>query len=431
VTTPAILRTRARRVAARVIASRPAYRPLSLVPSTALLVARAAFRTGRDDILRESLDRLAARDRDGVMPLLLRADMLTFHGRYQEAFAHARRAADRDPGSAGAAARTVRLGYRVLDRAEAEAAAVAAVGRFPRSTEVMWAASMACDNPAQYARVASAWRAAAGRPLDLLRVVRQLAVAAARAGELEAATGWYREAIAHLLDGVRPPAAQVTRLGGLGALGAIRDLCRVLDRAGIPFFFAAGTALGLVRDRRPLGEDGDIDVGIFESDWRREALIELFTADPMFDLDLHPQSEKVGLRHRGGSPVDIFRFYEEDGRLWHDGVFVRWHNSPFQVVRRRIGRLEVPLPADADRYLTESYGDWRTRRPSFDAFTDDAPNIEVTWPEYQRMHFVRRAYQLLVRGDRAAAVRELTRAGEDRLSERVRSMSPTSPSGAG
>src|SRR5690606_10049917 len=198
----------------------------------------------------------------------------------------------------------------------------------------------------------------------------------------------------------------------------IRDLRRVLDRARIPFFFAAGTALGLVREGRPLGADGDIDVGIFDADWDRNALIDLFTADPMFDLDLHPQTEKVGLRHRGGAPVDIFRFYEKDGRIWHDGVFVRWHNSPFQVRRRRVGGMDLPLPADVDRYLTENYGDWRVPRPRFDAFTD-APNVEITWPEYHRVHLLRRAYHRLAVGDRSGAVRELRRAGEDALARRV------------
>src|SRR5690606_21741382 len=317
------------------------YRLFTLLPPTAPLVARAAFRTGRDAVLRATVRRLERRDASDPTASLLRCDLLTFHGRYADALDYAVRAARQRPGSAAAAARVVRLGYRVRDRAAAEQAAVDAVARFPRSPEVMWPVAMACDHAGQYHRVAATWRRAAAAPADLLPVVRQLAVAASRAGELAAAAAWYREAVALLLDTGQPaPRPMVTRLGGLGAGGAIRDLRRVLDRARIPFFFAAGTALGLVREGRPLGADGDIDVGIFDADWDRNALIDLFTADPMFDLDLHPQTEKVGLRHRGGAPVDIFRFYEKDGRIWHDGVFVRWHNSPFQVRRRRVGGMD-------------------------------------------------------------------------------------------
>jgi hypothetical protein len=99
---------------------------------------------------------------------------------------------------------------------------------------------------------------------------------------------------------------------------------------------------------------------------------------------------------------------------------VRWHNSSFPVVRQRIGGRSVPLPADPERYLTENYGDdWRTPWPGMDPFTDDAPNLEVTWPEYQRVHLLRRGYERLAAGDRAAASRELRRAGEPELAARA------------
>ena len=418
------VRVRARRVAARAIVTRPAGDVFSRVPATGLLVARAAFRTGRDRLCEAALERLARRDPDSVPAAVLRADLRTFQGRYREALAAAEAAATSR--SAAATARLVRLSYRVRERDEAQRVAVAAAREFPRSVEVLWQVALACDQPAQYERLERAWRAAATAPADLLPVVRPLAVAAARAGRLDAATGWYRRAVELLLHTGRPAPVPTTRLAGLGAHRAIRDLCRVLDSAGVPFFFAAGTALGLIRQGRPLGADGDIDVGIFEPDWQPAGLIELFTQDPSFDLDPHPQTEKVGLRHRGGSPVDIFRFYEQAGVLWHDGVFVRWRNSPFRVTRRRIGRLRVPLPADPDRYLTETYGDWRTPMPGFDAFTDDAPNLEVTWPDYQRMHLVRRGYTRLAAGDPAGARQELARAGEPELAAKLAAVHPDS-----
>jgi hypothetical protein len=414
-----VIRAVARRTAARVIAWPPVYPVAARLPRTALLAARAAFRTGRDDRLETTLDRLERPH--PAAALVLRADLRSFQGRYEEALRAAQWAAAAQPASAAAAARVVTLGYRVRKRAAAEPAAVDAVGRFPRSPEVMWQVALACDSAGQYERIAAAWQARSDpAPADLLRVLRQLAVAATRAGQLDAAAARYRAAIALLLDGVAPPPTRRTRLAGLGAGDAIGDLCQVLDGAGTPFFFAAGTALGLVREGRPLGADGDIDVGVFATDWDRDALVALFTRDPRFDLDLHPQTQKVGLRHRGGAPVDIFRFYEQDGRVWHDGVFVRWHNSPFRVVRQRIGGRSVPLPADPDRYLTENYGDgWRTPWPGFDAFTDDAPNLEVTWPEYQRVHLLRRGYERLAAGDRAAAGRELRRCGEPELADRL------------
>ena len=390
-------------------------RPLA----TAVVAARALLRAGVDDILEKTLAELARSHPGAAAADVLHADLHTFHGRYDTALHYAERAARFAPSSTAAAAQVVRLSYRVRPQAEAEAAAVAAVQRFPRSPEVLWQVAMHCANPAQYARVWATWQQSA-RADDLVRVVRQLTVAAARSGEVAAACDLYRQAVQLVLAGKRPPAGVVrTRLGGLGARRAIEDLVRALDGAGVPFFFAAGTALGLVREGRPLGADGDIDVGIFDADWDRERLIDVFTRDPRFDLDLHPQTQKVGLRHRGGAPIDIFRFYRDGDTVWHDGVFVRWRNSPFTVERRDVGGQLLPLPAEADRYLTENYGDWRTPNPAFDAFTDDAPNVEVTWPEYQRVHLLRRAYERLVAGDAEAARRELHRADEGALAGRI------------
>ena len=408
---PGALRSRTRRAAARAIVWPPVYPLAARVPRTALLAARAAFRTGRDELLESTLDRLERRSPGLAAVPALRADLRSFQGRYEEAWHCARRAAGLAPAWPAAAARLVRLGYRVREPAEADQQAVATVSRFPLSPEPIWQVALACSGPEQYARVAEAWRAAAD-PAGLPRVVRQLAVAAGRAGQLAAAAGWYQQAVELLLATERPaPAPARTRLAGLGAWQAVGDLGRALDRAGVPFFFAAGTALGLVRQGRPLAADGDIDAGIFAPDWDRDRLVALFTGDPRFDLDLHPQSGKVGLRHRGGAPVDIFRFYPEGDRLWHDGVFVRWHNSPFRVARQEVGGLALPLPADPDRYLTECYGDWRTPWPGFDAFTEDAPNLEITWPAYHRVHLLRRGFERLAAGDRAGAGRELGRAG--------------------
>ena len=105
----------------------------------------------------------------------------------------------------------------------------------------------------------------------------------------------------------------------IGAWGAIADLREVFDGAGLPFFFAAGTALGLVREGRPLSADADIDVGVNEADWDRDALIEIFTRHPRFELDLHPLTSRVSLRHRGGSPIDVFRRESEAGRSGGQG----------------------------------------------------------------------------------------------------------------
>jgi hypothetical protein len=385
----------------------------------AIIAAHTAFRSGQDDLVEPALAALEGRFPEAPEIHVLWCDLHTFHGRYEAAIRSAERARLLSPTTVSAVARMVRLSYRVLPADEADQIAAAAARQFPRSNEVLWAVCKVCHTPAQYERIFTAWREAT-EPADLLRAVRPLALTAARTGQVDTAIGLYRDALALAWDTAKPlrrvPAA---RLEGRGAWTAILDLAQALDSAGIPYFFAAGTALGLVRQGRPLDADSDIDVGIADAGWDRDMLIDLFTRNPRFDLDLHPRSQKVSLRHRGGSPVDVFRFYPDGDRVWHDGVFVRWGNTPFQVSRATIAGHNLPLPVDTDRYLTESYGDWRTPDPAFDAFTDDAPNVEVTWPEYRRLHHLRRAFHKVSNGDPDGVRRDLLLAEEPALLDRI------------
>ncbi|GAB3229838.1 hypothetical protein GCM10027447_23520 [Glycomyces halotolerans] len=387
--------------------------------SIAIVAARAAFRAGADEHMERAMVDLDQRFPEKPELHNLHADVHAFHGRDEQAYLAAQHARLLQPSSAPAVYRSVKYGYRVLPHAEADAAAVAAIRRMPRTSTVLWAIAKLCDSPEQYGRLRDAWESAVDEPADLGYAVRQLSTAAARAGEIDDAIELYLRVIALMRDNVVPQEpANETKLAGLGPWSAIEDLHSVLEQTGIRYFFAAGTTLGLVREGRPLSADGDIDVGIFEEDYDQEELERLFAAHPKFDFDeVHPKTKKVGLRHRGGAPVDLFRFYRDGDRMWHDAVFVRWGNLPFELDRLELRGRSLPVPAQADRYLTENYGDWRTPNSAFDAFTDEAPNMEPTWPEYLRLHYVRRAYKFMCAGDSEAAAAELVRAEQDELAD--------------
>jgi hypothetical protein len=377
----------------------------------AVVAGRAAFLEGDDETVERVLADVTKRFPYAAPAHELKADLLAFRGDYPAALREASRARLVEPTRPAAVSRVVRMAYGA-GASEADSIAVRAVRLMPLNSAVLWAAAKGCSGAEQYERLYTTWSQSVPGRRRLPDAVRPLAAAAARAGKAELASDLYREAIAalHTWPGTHK-GVPAKELRGKGAWGAVQDLLDILDAAKVPFFFAAGTALGLIREGRPLDLDGDIDVGVFESDWDRDVLVETFRKDPRFDLEPNPMSRKIALKHRAGSPVDIFPFYEEDGRVWHDGLFVRWWNSPFSVERREIRGLRVPLPEDHDRYLTENYGDWQTPNPGYDVFTE-APNYQLRRPEYGHMHLLRRAFTSLSGDDRDAATSDLKAADE-------------------
>lgn len=393
---------------------------LDRIPSkntwTALLAARAVFRVGGDELVADALDAIEERDPRIAAVHHLRADLNTFRGEYRLAHEAAGRALESDPDDPAALARLVESSYQILDQAEADDVAIDAVGRAPRSKSVLWAVAKSCSTVAQFERFQAAWEEQRTSPHQLHGAVSQLATAAARAGEPVAGIAVLRQAIElAVADPAQLPGSSAQSLAGKLAWGAILDLRRAFEDLGVPYFFAAGTALGFVRSGGPLSADSDIDIGVLDADFDRERLLEYFTADRMFEIDVHPHSRKIGLRHRAGAPIDIFPFYADGDRVYHDGVFVRWCNTPFSVEDIDVRGVRLPVPSPSEQYLTENYGDWRTPNSAFDAFTDDAPNVEVTWKDYLRLHYMRRAYGSLAKGDKVAAARNLDSADERHL----------------
>jgi hypothetical protein len=373
-----------------------------------LAAAQAAFRTRRDELAEELLTELIDRYPARPEPRLLLAELLSYRGEARSALDQAVRARLVCPTLSRAASAEVRFGYQAGEP-DADDRAAAAVARFPTSATVLWAAGRGCSAPSQFVRIRTIWREAADRPERVLAGVRPLAHAAARVGELDEAVSLHAEGMVHLA-GAGPRADGAVRekhLRGTGAAAVVREVVALLEDAGIPFFLAAGTALGYVREGGPLGHDADIDVGVFAEHWDRDRLLDLFDHHPSFRCEpVHPTSQKVAVRHRGGAPIDVFRFYREGDRVFHDGTFVRWWNQPFGVEWIVTAEGPVPLPAPTDGYLSESYGDWRVPRPDFDAFLD-GPNVEVVWPAYRELYLVRRAYARLSTGEVAAATADL------------------------
>ncbi len=161
----------------------------------------------------------------------------------------------------------------------------------------------------------------------------------------------------------------------------------------MPWYIISGTFLGAVREGTFLSHDYDIDIGIHAEDFDETAFLETVSTAP--DLTLVNTSahlhlmEKGGLltdlprpalyrvMHASGIGIDVF-IHHLDGELrWHGSAKHRWDNHDFALADYTIAGMTVRGPADADRYLTENYGDWRTPVKSFNCSTG-TPNVSFT-----------------------------------------------------
>lgn len=178
---------------------------------------------------------------------------------------------------------------------------------------------------------------------------------------------------------------------------ALADLAEVLPVAQWPWYVISGTFLGIVRENGFLAHDYDVDVGITADPGHPEvipAMIRTLEESPRFVVKKVDEAQSlvatgpgryevrralalVKLIHENGINVDVFVHHREGDVLWHGSSIHRWENSVFDLAEYRLAGVDVLGPADADRYLTENYGDWRTPVTEFNC-TTGTPNLVIT-----------------------------------------------------
>jgi hypothetical protein len=289
--------------------------------------------------------------------------------------------------------------------------------RYPRSTRLYLAAAHGCRDSVQFERLLRLWREF-DEPKSIITKVVPLALAADRAGEIEAAWQIYRDAIR---CAAKVGAVEDERRSSdyLAMSDVSFDINDVMTTAGIPYAFVGDTAFAIAHSRGlPYVEsDGEVEVGVLESDFDRSSLEKLFSADSRFaPRQQHPKAPGIEVVHRLNVNVRILRFYAEGGKLWHDRIGSRIWNTPFKIEVFRSGGHVFPLPSDLSTYLQETYGD--ATAPESRG-SDNTPNVEVTWPDYARLNGLRRAFGQVRTGELTRAVDELMEAEEAALARAI------------
>lgn len=177
------------------------------------------------------------------------------------------------------------------------------------------------------------------------------------------------------------------------AICALRDFADFMPISSFPWYVVSGTLLGLYRDQGFMAHDYDIDLGINYEQIDFRALIALLKKQKAFavnKVDYHIEVVDTGkglvlnrlpalikLVHHNGINVDVFIHHLDGDQRWHGSSIHRWNNTEFALVPDILEGVEVLRPEDAERYLTENYGDWRTPVTDFNCSTD-TPNLTIT-----------------------------------------------------
>lgn len=175
----------------------------------------------------------------------------------------------------------------------------------------------------------------------------------------------------------------------------LHAVCRLLDVEGVPYVLEAGTLLGVVRERRLLPWDTDVDLTVTAE--HAEALLavrrRMWAAGYRTRVRRHrwargpfqpgwPRVLKVQTRRwlvlKDHGLLDIF-IKHRIGDRYHWVVGDRdpvWKQAPAhfyeQTARRSFDGYDFLVPADSEGYLAYHYGpDWRTPVTTWDFRWDD------------------------------------------------------------
>ncbi|WP_416826635.1 tetratricopeptide repeat protein [Helicobacter ganmani] len=221
-------------------------------------------------------------------------------------------------------------------------------------------------------------------------ILKHLANAAARIGEYKEAKRLFKESL--FLQGNSKNLITKEVMDLKGAKEALEDLRNLLEANEIQMFLVSGTFLGCVREHNFISYDKDIDVGIYKQDLQKAR--EVLQKSKNFKLNTLFKNYQGGvqIRHLNNTYIDVFAHYEERGRIYHDGDYVRWWNTPFKLAPYEFLGKQYLAPKNYTLYLKENYGEWKTPKDSaqYETFLT-TPNMEIT----NKQWFICSLYNLL------------------------------------
>lgn len=184
---------------------------------------------------------------------------------------------------------------------------------------------------------------------------------------------------------------------------ALFDLKSIFDSIEVEFFLKGGALLGCIRENKILEHDYDIDVGVDEK-FDRKLIEEAIEKSGLFLLRELKNDRTIYLTHRNGTVVDVFFHYMEGGYYKNKGMYLVWRNEPFQLTKKSFLGADFNIPFNYDKYLTETYGDWKVYKKDYNTYIDN-PSATIINEREMAFYFISKITHCYLSGRDSLALR--------------------------
>lgn len=178
------------------------------------------------------------------------------------------------------------------------------------------------------------------------------------------------------------------------ALNALSQLAKIAKQNNIKLFILSGTLLGIIRDNRLIKNDKDLDTGVMAISDFKSLKMEVLKSG-FFTLLKQRTQHTIRIKHINGTPIDIFLHWKQKNKIFHGGAKAIWENTNFNLREITFHGINLLIPQDYNKYLTENYGDWRAKKIIFDSIFD-TPNSKIVSICEMRIHCLQKISENII-----------------------------------
>lgn len=147
----------------------------------------------------------------------------------------------------------------------------------------------------------------------------------------------------------------------------LKKTVKFFEEKKIPYWLHAGTLLGLYRDKELISYDGDVDLGMYETD-SNESMFRHYFQQYMNSIDLYLVKQEssrykyIDKTHK--VDVDLF-FFKKESALYYHEAYRGFMTYPLECLNKlstmQIDDTTFSIPSNPELFLQHIYGTGWTR----------------------------------------------------------------------